>query len=78
MTRDQEHLENLIRAAEACRVAASANLMFECWQGLALLDAIHAMTGCDDVLRLRENIAFENGLTDDPVEEDDKFWRVAS
>lgn len=44
-----EKLDNLIRAAERCRAAASVDLIFASKAGAALLLAIHDLTEIDAV-----------------------------
>lgn len=57
-----EKLDNLIRAAERCRVAAEHNLIFASRSGVALLNAMHDLTEVDGLYDLEQEARRECGM----------------
>ena len=67
MSNQLEKLENLIRAAEACRPAASVDQVFGSRRGLALINAAFELFECDELYTLARDIERDVCGPDDSI-----------
>lgn len=56
MSTQLEKIDNLIRAAEACRPAASVDQVFGSRRGVALLNAVHDLLELDSIYDFARDI----------------------